>query len=506
MTARDDRALAPPRGDELEALRRRAEAAEAEVARLRASEAALRDRAEQARALFLNAPIATFRARLDGGGLLDVNQRFCELVEAPRAELMARPLRSWWANPDDRAEMFRRLEQHGAFADLELVLDTGRARKTVIASATWYPEHGYLEGTLVDITARKQVEAMLRATEARLSLVFNATSDLLVLIDVADDRLTLVAMNEAYRTAVRTAFGIDAAAMLGRERTEALLALGAPPAMIEVERPALERAIASRTAQQYELEVPAAEGTLHLDVRVEPVLAADRSVTHLLYGARDATERKRAADKILASLREKETLLHEIHHRVKNNLQIVSSLLHLQAARRGDPQLAAALQDSRNRVAAIALVHQKLSQSACLAEIPFEAYIEDLAASLYRAYGESRARVGFEIAAGAHVLRIDEAVPCGLVVHEIVSNALRHAFPGDRAGTIRIGLGLDPDDHYQLAIEDDGVGLPADFATQARASLGVDLIGRLVGQIDGTVARTSSDRGTAYQIRFPRGR
>jgi len=218
----------------------------------------------------------------------------------------------------------------------------------------------------------------------------------------------------------------------------------------------------------------------------------------------DVTEKKRADEKMRASLREKEVLLREIHHRVKNNLQIVTSLLHLQSNRTGDERVRELLRESTNRVASIALVHQRLYESADLSRIPFATYLRDLASSLWKAYGVGEASVGLRIAAGEVVLSVDTAVPCGLLLNEILSNALKHAWPDGRKGTIEVRLEV-ADGRCRLGVADDGVGLPADFAQRAGASLGSKLIERLVAQLHGTLQRESAATGTSYAVTFPLG-
>lgn len=216
----------------------------------------------------------------------------------------------------------------------------------------------------------------------------------------------------------------------------------------------------------------------------------------------DITEKKRVDERMLASLREKEVLLKEVHHRVKNNLQIVTSLLYLQAARTDDPRLAELLRESRNRIASIALVHQMLYQTPDLSRIPFDTYVRDLAHSLYGSYGISTDRIALRVRAQGLILSVGAGVPCGLVLNEILSNALKYAFPGGARGTVAVELEL-LDDQYRLRVADDGVGLPEDIDRRARSSLGMKLIERLAAQLGGTLRRESCTKGTSYELRFP---
>jgi PAS domain S-box-containing protein len=217
----------------------------------------------------------------------------------------------------------------------------------------------------------------------------------------------------------------------------------------------------------------------------------------------DITERRLADERLRASLREKEVLLREIHHRVKNNLQIVSSLLYLQASKTEDPRVSHSFRESRNRIASMTLVHEMLYQSADLSSIPFASYVRDLGRSMYRSYGLEKAQIGFVVDVDDLMLPIDVAIPSGLLLTEILSNAMKHAFPGSRSGTIRVTLRGAEGERVHLQVSDDGVGLPDDFEIRRNGSLGSKLIERLIEQLDGTMSRSSSSAGTRYEMTFP---
>ena len=226
--------------------------------------------------------------------------------------------------------------------------------------------------------------------------------------------------------------------------------------------------------------------------------------TLILYGAaQNITERKLTQERILASLREKELLLKEIHHRVKNNLQIISSLLNLQAAHSGNAELASLFRESQNRVLTMALIHEKLYRSDNLAYIDFGAYLRDLAASLFRSYHSSARKLRLHIDVKPITFGIDTAVPCSLLVNELISNALKYAFPDGREGTIRIELHLNRDTTCSLIVSDTGVGLPDGFDIRKTETLGMELIRNLTIQLDGTL-EVDNNYGTRFTITFNR--
>ncbi len=212
-----------------------------------------------------------------------------------------------------------------------------------------------------------------------------------------------------------------------------------------------------------------------------------------------ALAQRQAQAALRASLLEKEVLLKEIHHRVKNNLQIISSLLNIQSHHVKDPQALEAFRESMNRVKSMAILHEKLYRSENLARIDFLEYVKSLVAGLARTV-RFNTKVGFEYAIEPISLSIDVAVPCGLIVNELISNSLKHAFPGGRTGCIHIGLHKE-NDKFLLSLSDDGVGFPKHLDFMHTDTMGIRLVVMLVEQLRGTI-ELSRDGGTSFTIRF----
>ncbi len=221
--------------------------------------------------------------------------------------------------------------------------------------------------------------------------------------------------------------------------------------------------------------------------------------------ATDITDRKRSENQIKDSLHEKEILLKEIHHRVKNNMQVISSLLNMQSGKlKGRPE-AEVFNESRNRITAMALVHEKLYRSASLGNSDFNDYIKSLANSLFAFYGKSTSNISVKVHANGVFLGIDTAIPCGLIINELISNSLKYAFPNDRHGTIAISLkdtsaGNQWD--YELLMSDDGIGLPEGMDIRKTDSLGLQLVTNLTEhQLQGTVELLRTG-GAEFRINF----
>ncbi|MEO7273988.1 MAG: PAS domain-containing protein [Vicinamibacterales bacterium] len=228
---------------------------------------------------------------------------------------------------------------------------------------------------------------------------------------------------------------------------------------------------------------------------------ASGAATRMLGTNWDITSRKRAEEELLASLQEKKVLLKEIHHRVKNNLQIVSTLLDLQSGYTRDPATLAMFQESRGRVKSMALIHERLYRSEDLSRVDFARYTRQLVDDLYRAYNVSHEDVRLELDIDIPELGIDVAIPCGLLLNELITNSLKYAFADAAAGRLRVGLQRAGDVNV-LTVADTGIGFPATIDFRNTSSFGLQLVNTLVEQLDGEIVLADGP-GTTFTVRFP---
>ncbi len=243
-----------------------------------------------------------------------------------------------------------------------------------------------------------------------------------------------------------------------------------------------------------------------------PVETSIRYVTHgnkdyIVAVARDITERKRADQKIKESLHEKELLLKEIHHRVKNNFQMTTSLLSLKLMNTENPEAREGLLDSRNRIYSMAMIHEKLYRSDDLSHLNFDAYLMDIIYELHAGYSGPARGINLSMDMDEVRLGIDRAIPAGLVVNELVTNALKYAFPeGWKADdrTIRVSLKKEEDHTLMIAVSDNGVGMPEGYNPQKATTLGLALVPLLVDQLQG-VLDINRGKGTTVTVRFGYG-
>jgi PAS domain S-box-containing protein len=219
---------------------------------------------------------------------------------------------------------------------------------------------------------------------------------------------------------------------------------------------------------------------------------------------RDVTEQRAAAQALMESLREKELLLQEVHHRVKNNLQIICSLINLQLYEVADsPSTSRSLVDMEARVRSMSLVHEILYQSGDFALVDFSTYIQQLCDHLYLAYLEKPDRISLALSLEKVSLPLDKAIPCGLLINELVVNALKHAFPNGRSGTIEIVMRRETDRKVSLTVKDDGVGAKQTEAEAERhGSIGLSLVKNLTDQLGG-VCEIDGVAGMSVRVEFP---
>jgi PAS domain S-box-containing protein len=237
-----------------------------------------------------------------------------------------------------------------------------------------------------------------------------------------------------------------------------------------------------------------------IDVRLTLMPGSEKTWSRVVLSLFDTTAFKAAERELRASLREKDVLLKEVHHRVKNNLQVISSLLSLQAMQLLDPEVREQLLESQNRVQAIALVHENLYRSEDLSHIAFGEYAAVLIADLAHTHGATARGIRMSIDMDDVRFSVDAAIPCGLMLNELVTNALKHAFPESRSGTIAVRLER-AGDRFALSVADDGVGLPPGIDPRAAKTLGFDLVATFAEQLEAEV-QVETRAGTRFTISF----
>lgn len=340
-----------------------------------------------------------------------------------------------------------------------------------------------------DINERKLIQEELQKSEERFRLIFENSP---VGITHFDSKGTVIECNE------------HLANIIGAPR-ENIIGVNMPSAFKDKhQKAAMNEALNGRIGF-FEGECTSLTGdkTSYIRTIYAPIFASDGAILGGLSLTEDITQRKRDDELLRASLEEKTVLLNEVHHRVKNNLQIVSSLLSLQALRAKNREVLETLRDTSNRIYSMAMLHETLYRSGNLAQANFPDYIRRICDHIIHSHGSSRINLEYHLANIA--LDIDRTVSCGLIINELVSNSLKHAFPGRRKGKILVELQVLPDEILDLRVSDDGIGIRKGLEPGKTETLGLKLVSMLVEKLRGDI-EIICKRGTTFRITFKKNR
>lgn len=344
-------------------------------------------------------------------------------------------------------------------------------------------------GVSRDITERRRVEAELRHSQEFLGMILVAIPDP---VFVKDSAHRFVLVNHA----LCVMLGHTSDAIVGKMDVDFV-----PHEEAEVFVARDNLVLETGREDLFEERLTDGLGQAHVLV-TRKALFVDASGGRFIVGViRDVTEDKAKEQRLRDSLAEKEVLLKEVHHRVKNNLQVISSLLFLQKDAIEDPIIQDMFEESRNRIASMALIHEELYRSGDLARVDLKEYLERLAPKVIQSLRGNKS-LGFALNLTECRVTVDKAIPFGLIVNELVTNAVKHGFTGRESGNIRVTM-TSEEDVLRAVVEDDGVGLPEGFHPDAVRSLGMQLIVQLTRQLRGALTFGSSAAGTVFRLTFP---
>jgi PAS domain S-box-containing protein len=345
-----------------------------------------------------------------------------------------------------------------------------------------------------DITRRKRTEQLVQQQQFLLKNLIEGSKDLIAALD---QEFRYITFNSAYKAEVFKIFGCNID--IGTSLIEALAHLP------EEQAKAVELWGRGLSGEEFSLIQEFGDITRSRNY-YEITFSSIRDENGQLLGtaqiAKNINTRIRTEKHIQSSLQGKNVLLQEMHHRVKNNLQIVSSFLEMQSKRTPQQEVALVLQDSQSRIASIALVHEKLCHSDNLANIRFVRYIVDLTGHLFDIYNVSSNTVKLKLDIDNIFLDLDTAIPCGLIINELVANSLKYAFPNNHNGEIEVKFHSNIEGTMTLIVRDNGIGIPDKFDINTDSSLGLTVVQGLVEQLEGSLELDRS-QGTEFRITFP---
>ena len=501
-------------------------------------EKALRESEERYRTLMDNLPVAVYRNTPGPAGeFLMANPAFCKMFGFKNEEEVKdfTPA-SLYPNPKERKEYSDYLIQKGVIKNDErrLLKRDGTPIHTSITSRLVYGKNGevsHFDSIMLDITDRVEAQKALQKAHDELEMrVEERTAALskaneVLSVEIAERTKAEEALQESeekYRSilenieeayyeadiAGRFTFFNDSLSKITGYSADELMGSNIrgytdQNRAMEGEKAFKDVSTTGKPVKGFAWEITRKDGNKrHAEVSASLIRGGGGKGIGFLGIIRDVSERKQAEQQIKASLKEKETLLKETHYRVNNNMQVIISLLRLQSVKIKDKKYAGMFKDSENRIKSMALIHETLYRSKDFASIDFNGYVKSIANPLIRTYAVNPDRIKLNIRIEDISLGVDNAIPCGLIINERISNALKYAFPKDGIGEIKINLRSMSRDEIELTVSDDGIGIPEEVDIKKTESLGLQLVHILAeDQLDGTL-ELQRDRGTAFKIRF----
>jgi len=461
------------------------------------TEEALRKSEQKYRNFFKTARDCVFITSRDGKWL-DMNDAAVELFEyISKEELRKGSVYDLYARPEERDAHLKKIEKKGYEKEnpIDLKKKDGTIIHTLITSVPIEDERGKVtayQGTIRDITKQKKTEAALKESEARYRALFDRSRDIVFIHDFKGNFI------DANKAALDI-FGYS------KEEIRALnfsFLLADNEQNSEVGRALKELAETGRQKELTEFKLKKKNGEIIWVETKSSVVFRDGNPVAIQGIARDVTKRKKAEQQIERSLHEKEVLLQEIHHRVKNNMQIIISLLRLQSHDVKDKRDLELFRMSQERIYSMALIHEKLYRSKDFTRVNFAQYFESFIIHILHTYNVDSKKIRYNLDVDEVKVDINKAIPLGLIFNELVSNVFKHAFPDGRRGEVLIKLRRPKKNKkITLIIRDNGVGMPDELDVENPKTLGLQLVKDLVEQINGDI-RIKKKAGTEIEVIF----
>ncbi|MDF1526443.1 MAG: histidine kinase dimerization/phosphoacceptor domain -containing protein [bacterium] len=458
---------------------------------------ALQSSEEHFRTVFRLSPDAISVIRMRDETFVDINEGFTNITGFTREEMIGRTTRTAgiWIDDETRETFLKELrdqehldKQEVRFfkKDGSVFISSISAKKVDIAGEP------HRISVIRDVTSLREAQSELWRTNAILRTQMELSMSGILVLDEKD---SIISCNHRYMEM----WGIPQKVLDSGSDEQAVQSvldkIADPDGFLEKRRNLMDQ-----KDVRYQGEILLKDGQI-FEEYAAPMLDEDGLYLGRVIYFRDITQDRHSEDILRSSVREKEVLLQEIHHRVKNNLQVISGLMDLQSYHITDDSVKGVYKESRNRVITMALIHEELYQSRNLAQVDYGTYIRNLVNNLFKSYAVDLGKVKLNIQAENMLMVVDTGIPCGLIINELITNAFKHAFPDGREGEVTIIFRQAGEGKFHLEVNDDGVGIPEDIDIRKTQSLGLQLVTMLVEQLSGEM-RINSDKGTSFVIEF----
>jgi len=471
-----------------------------DITRIKEAERKLKASEARYRAIYNQAYIGIARVGLTKGEFIEANQRLCDILGYTSDELCK--MTTWdITHPEDLhtnidRKRFIQNRQDKMSIEKRYIHNNGSviyANLTIslVKDAAGNPD--YFVSVYEDITERKRQEELIKMQAAKLNAIIESSSHIIWTID---NNYCLTSFNMNYTETVKSMYGINPHVGLSVNQGRMI----STPEYNDFWNKKYEQVFEGHT-QNFETCFADKFGKeTWREMYLNPIFGIDGNVVEVSGIGHDITEKKLSEGKIKQSLKEKEVLLKEVHHRVKNNLQVISSILNLQSSYVKDKKVIEMLRESQNRIKSMSFIHESLYQTKDFSNINFSEYVINLSKNLLHSYRAYEGNIDLKLEVDKIFLNLDLAIPCGLIINELVSNAFKYAFPDQRNGFILISV-KQRKDIIAVEIKDNGIGLPDTVDYRNTQSLGLQLVITLVEQLNGEI-NLSGPHGTKYTIKF----
>ncbi|MEM7162609.1 MAG: histidine kinase dimerization/phosphoacceptor domain -containing protein [Bacteroidota bacterium] len=429
--------------------------------------------------------------------ITEINRAGLRLFGYEPEEIIGKTSRMLYAFDIEHEIVQNAIMKHGNYSgEIQNIDKKGNTFSSLLSASRLIDNRGDIVGSMGvsrDITEAKKQEEELHKQSAKINAIFESTSHIIWSVD---KQFNITSFNKNFETFIKRHFSYRL-----KEGTNLARDIKKLKGIFEeIMRSEYQKSF-KENKQVFELELNGKKDQKEwVEVFLSPIYSENGRVIEVSGIANYITDKKTAESQIIDSLKEKEVLLQEVHHRVKNNLQVISSILNLQSSYVKDKNSLDILRESQNRIKSMSFIHESLYQTKDFSQVDFEDYITGLTKNLLYSYSVISNQAALDLEVEKVYLSLDQAIPCGLIVNELVSNALKYAFPGEEKGTIRLKI-REKNSVVSMEISDDGIGLPKGFEINKSDSLGLQLVSTLTKQLDGEI-KISSKKGTKYLIKF----